>query len=494
MQNNILKEKYKLIAGYIGVMLTIVGGSMIVPLLLMIVYPEIRDEFFYFFTPGVITLITGELLRRFFLKKENEIKLSIQEGGIIVVFSWLMAVIICGMPFIISGQLTFVQAVFEAVSGLTTTGLSVVDVEKTSKAFLLWRSTMQFLGGAGLAVIMLSAIIGPRGMGLYNAEARSDKLMPNIKKSAIAIMIIYTGYILGGIILYIFAGMPWFDAVNHSIAAVSTGGFSTKAASIGYYDNVNIEFITVILMILGTINFAAHMVLFKGKIKNFFMIGEIKFLGFILFTFIPIVFYFSTANLFENISKAWRVAIFETVSALSTTGFSTVGYGNWNGFGVFVLIIAMLIGGGTGSTAGGIKQYRVYVLLKSLWWNIKSFTLPKRIYKQYYIMRPEGKYYVNDKHMTEVTSILTIYLATFIVCVLILLANGYDIKESMFEIASCLSTVGLSLGVTSPDAPTVVLLTESAAMFLGRLEFIVVFYAVLKIVKDIRFKFSNSEI
>ena len=244
-------------------------------------------------------------------------------------------------------------------------------------------------------------------------------------------------------------------------------------------------------MILGTINFAAHTVLLKGKAKEFFKIGEIKFLGFILFTFIPIVFYFCTINLFESISKAWRVAIFEVVSALSTTGFSTVGYTNWNGFGAFVLIIAMLIGGGTGSTAGGIKHYRVYVLLKSLWWNIKSFILPKRVYKQYYVVRPDGKYYVNDKHLTEIISVLTIYLLTFIVCVLILLAHGYEIKECMFEIASCLSTVGLSMGITSPDAPSFVLLTESAAMFLGRLEFVVVFYSILRIIKDIRFKFGK---
>ena len=491
MQDSILCEKYKFIAGYIGIMMTIVGFSMIVPIIIMLVYPETQKEFFYFFIPGVLSVLLGEILRRKFLKKESEVKLSIQESGIIVAFSWLMAVIICGIPFVVSGQLNFVQAVFEAVSGLTTTGLSVVNVEKTSNAFLLWRSVMQFLGGAGLAVIMLSAIIGPSGVELYNAEARSDKLMPHIKKTTTMIMIIYTGYIVGGIILYIIAGMPWFDAINHSIAAVSTGGFSTKALSIGYYDSVSIEFITNILMILGTINFAAHTVLLKGKVKKFFQIGEIKFLGFVLFTFIPIVFYFCTINLFESISKAWRVAIFEVVSALSTTGFSTVGYSNWNGFGAFVLIIAMLIGGGTGSTAGGIKHYRVYVLLKSLWWNIKSFVLPKRIYKQYYVVRPDGKYYVNDKHITEITSVLTIYLTTFVVCVLILLAHGYEIKECMFEIASCLSTVGLSMGVTSPDAPSLVLITESIAMFLGRLEFIVVFYSILKIIKDIKFKFEN---
>ena len=491
MQNNILCEKYKLIIGYIGVMMLIVGISMIVPILIMIVYPETRSEFFYFFIPGISTIILGGILKKIFLKGDNEIKLSIQESGIIVVFSWLMAVIVCGLPFVISGQLNFVQAIFEAVSGLTTTGLSVVNVEKTSNAFLLWRSMMQFLGGAGLAVIMLSAIIGPNGIELYNAEARSDKLMPHVKKSTTVIMMIYIGYIVGGIVLYIIVGMPWFDAINHSIAAVSTGGFSTKTLSIGYYDSVSIEFITTILMILGTINFAAHTILLKGKIKEFFQIGEIKFLGFVLFAFIPIVFYFCTINLFESISKAWRVAIFEVVSALSTTGFSTVGYTSWNGFGAFALIIAMLIGGGTGSTAGGIKHYRVYVLLKSLWWNIKSFILPKRVYKQYYVVRPDGKYYVNDKHLTEITSVLTIYLLTFIVCVFILLAHGYEIKECMFEIASCLSTVGLSMGITSPDAPSFVLLTESAAMFLGRLEFVVVFYSILRIIKDIRFKFGK---
>ena len=158
-----------------------------------------------------------------------------------------------------------------------------------------------------------------------------------------------------------------------------------------------------------------------------------------------------------------------------------------------MLIIVMIIGGGSGSTAGGMKHYRVYVLLKSLWWNIKSFILPKRIFKQYYVIRPEGKYYVNDKHINEISSIITVYLSMFVVCVFILLAHGYGIKESMFEIASCLSTVGLSMGVTSPDAPNLVLITESAAMFMGRLEFIVVFYAFLKIIKDMRFAFGKEK-
>lgn len=493
MENNILGKKYKYILGYTGIIMMIVGFSMFTPLLVYPIYPAEKIEVFSLVITAVCSVVLGFGAKKLFLKENDNVKLSIQEGGVTVVFSWITAVIICALPFVISGQLNFVQAVFEAVSGLTTTGLSVVNVEKTSNIFLLWRSVMQFLGGAGLAVIMLSAIIGPNGVGLYNAEARSDRLMPNIKKSTKLIMIIYVGYIIGGIILYILFGMPWFDAVNHSIAAVSTGGFSTKTASIGYYESVSIELITIILMILGTINFAAHAVLLKGKIKNFCRIGEIRFMTLLFFISIPITFYFCTINLFESVSKAWRVAAFEIVSAVSTTGFSTVGYGNWNGFGAFMLIIVMIIGGGSGSTAGGMKHYRVYVLLKSLWWNIKSFILPKRIFKQYYVIRPEGKYYVNDKHVNEISSIITVYLSMFVVCVFILLAHGYGIKESMFEIASCLSTVGLSMGVTSPDAPNLVLITESAAMFMGRLEFIVVFYAFLKIIKDMRFAFGKEK-
>ncbi|MBG0765661.1 MAG: TrkH family potassium uptake protein, partial [Tissierellales bacterium] len=143
--------------------------------------------------------------------------------------------------------------------------LSVVDVTKTENIYLFWRSLMQFFGGAGLAVIMLSAIVGPHGLGLYNAEGRSDKLMPNVRKSTKLIMTIYSGYVVAGVILYVLFGMPWFDSVNHSMAALSTGGFSIKPGSIGDYNNLGIELVTIVLMFLGTINFTAHYIQFHLK-------------------------------------------------------------------------------------------------------------------------------------------------------------------------------------------------------------------------------------
>ncbi|WP_129595894.1 TrkH family potassium uptake protein [Anaerophilus nitritogenes] len=486
LYTELIKERYQLIVGYVGTIIIGIGFALLLPLLLLPVYSQEANETAYFIIPSLIAICLGYVMRRK-LKCVKEVTLTLQEGGVIVLLAWISATIFCAMPFIISGKLNFTQAVFEAVSGLTTTGLSVVDVTKTSHIFLMWRSIMQFIGGAGLAVIMLSAIIGPHGLGLYNAEARSDKLLPNVAKSTKLIMIIYTGYILSGIILYILAGMPWFDAINHSIAAVSTGGFSTRAESIGAYNSLSIELITLILMILGTINFAAHYVLLKGQIKKFFQIGEIRFMFFLLAFIVPLVAFFSLTRLYGSISQGIRVAIFELTSALSTTGFSTVGYTNWNGFAIFMMIVVMLIGGGAGSTAGGIKQYRVYVMLKSLVWNIKSYLLPKNSVRQDYVVRPDGKFYVSSEHKIETSNFITLYILTYIIGISILLIHGYSLQDAMFEIASSLGTVGLSVGVTSADAPSMVLWTESFGMMLGRLEFFVVFFASMKIIKDIKF-------
>ncbi len=487
-----LRERYQLVIGYVGTMIIGVGIALLMPLLILPIYKNEINEIWYFIIPSIIAIITGFMMRSRMKYGEDTI-LTLQEGGIIVVLGWILTVILSSLPFVISGKLNFTQGIFEAMSGWTTTGLSVVDVTKTSHLFLFWRSIMQFFGGAGLAVVMLSAIIGPHGLGLYNAEGRSDKLLPNVAKSTKLIMIIYSGYVIGGTILYMIAGMPWFDSINHSIAAVSTGGFSTKANSIGAYNSLSIELITIILMLLGTTNFAAHYVLLKGEIRKFFKIGEIKFMFFLLAVLIPITSFLSLAKLYETIGKSVRIGAFELISALSTTGFSTVGYLDWDNFAVFIMIILMIIGGGAGSTAGGLKQYRVFVMLKSLVWDIKGYLLPKNVVRQNYVNRPEGKYYVSKEHIIEISNFTTLYMITYAIGVGILLLHGYPLKDSMFEFASSLGTVGLSVGITSPDAPSMVLWTETIGMMLGRLEFIVIFFASMKIFKDIKLIFINRK-
>jgi trk system potassium uptake protein TrkH len=351
---------------------------------------------------------------------------------------------------------------------------------------------MQFVGGAGIAVVMLSAIIGPLGPGLYNAEGRSDLLLPNVIKSTRLIISIYSGYTLAGTILYIFAGMNWFDAINHAMAALSTGGFSTRAGSIGEFNSLAIEIITIILMILGTINFAAHYLLIRGRFKEFFRIDELRFGTVLLACAIPIASFFSLVGIYDSVPETIRTGIFEFTSALSTTGFSVTSYTRWGSLPVFLMIIMMIIGGGSGSTAGGMKQYRVMLLFKSMIWNIARYNKPGNYTSRYYVYRPEGKLFLTKNHFIEAVNFISLYIFTYIVGVVIISANGYSLRDAMFEFASSLGTVGLSVGITSPNAPLQVTWTQTVGMLLGRLEFFVVFYSIVRLAKNTVYIFKKQ--
>lgn len=481
-----LKNRYRLIIRYVGILTMGVGFFLLLPLLFLVFYPNEFKHLYYFSPPAIVAIGLGFLIWNYGKISDSDTVLSLEEGGIIVLLAWLIAVLFSSFPFILAGKLGFTNAVFEAVSGWTTTGLSVINEAKTSRLFLIWRSLMQFFGGAGLAVIMLSAIIGPHGLGLYYAEGRSDKLLPHVRRSTKLIIVIYAGYTLAGILLYWLFGMDLFAAFNHSLAALSTGGFSTEPASIGAWNSLSIELITYILMLLGTTNFATHYVLLKGDYKTFFKNGEVKILIFLLALFIPLVAYFSLNSLYQSLSHAWRVSIFSVISGLSTTGFSIEPFGNWNGFGILSIIILMLIGGGTGSTAGGIKLYRIYLSFKALVWNFKSHFQPENAVIQNYVWRGENKLYIKLEHIREVANYIFLYLTTYFIGVLIYLTQGYKLKEALFEFASALSTVGLSVGITAPDAPGIILWTEIFGMTLGRLEFFVIFFAGVKLIKDIK--------
>jgi len=484
---NILKGRYKLLLNYIGVLIMSMSSFLLLPLLVLPFYPQEIGYLNVFLVPSLIFFSLGFLLWKFIKPDTDEVSLSLKEGGIIVLVSWLAAIIASAVPFILAGKLNFTQAIFEATSGWTTTGLSVVDEAVTEHIFLMWRSIMQFFGGAGLIVVMLSSIIHPYGFGLYNAEGRSDQLLPHVKRSAKAIMLIYSGYTLAGVALYFIVGMGLFDAINHSIAALSTGGFSTRPASIGYWDNFGIELVTWILMLLGTTNFATHFALLKGKFKTFIKNGEVRLMTFLIAFSVPLISYFSLSKLYESLPQLLRRSIFEIITAISTTGLSLDTFTTWNDFGLLIMIILMLIGGGTGSTAGGIKLYRIYLMFKSLMWEFKSYFAPQSEITQNYIWRGEKKLYVKSEYIRETANYIYLYLITYALGVLFYLAHGYGLVESMFEFASALGTVGLSVGITAADAPAIILWVETVGMLLGRLEFLVIFFAIVKIFKDIKY-------
>jgi trk system potassium uptake protein TrkH len=278
--------------------------------------------------------------------------------------------------------------------------------------------------------------------------------------------------------------MNWFDALTHAFAALSTGGFSTRTESIGYWDSPLIEAVTISLMLVGTLNFLTAYTLLQGKFKAVWRNGELRLSAVLITLGVVVLLVGVTAGVYPTLGKASRVAIFETVTALSTTGFSTVGYGNWNALGWLVLIGLMLVGGGTGSTAGGIKQYRIYALYRGLLWEMKGMLLPKNTITEPDIWQGEQRQFLSDSRLRQTGLFVFLYLITFGLGSGIIAAHGYSLPESLFEFGSALGTVGLSVGVTAATAPLGVLWTEIAGMMLGRLEFFTIFIGLTKIVTD----------
>ncbi len=480
-----LRERYYLLMGYTGGISAVIGLLMLAPLLIIPFYPDEASHAGSFLIAGLPLLVAGILIWRF-LKPKGMPNLSIQEGAVIVIFTWIIAILAGTIPFMAAGGLNFSQAVFEATSGWTTTGLSVVNIDEAPRIILFFRSFIQLAGGAGFAIIALSAIAGPFSAGLIGAEGRTDQLAPHMRQSANIVLTIYGGYVVIGIIALRFAGMDWFDAINHSFTALATGGFSTQTESIGYWDSAAIEGVIVILMLLGATNFGIAYIFLQGRFRVSLRSGELHSMVILLTAGIGLLLLSVTLNLYPTIDKSLRVAIFEATSAITGTGFATVGYLSWSPFGWLVLIILMTLGGGTGSTAGGLKQLRIYIMYKAIRWEIRKAFLPRHTLNEPAIWQGENRSLLTDQEVRRIAVFICSYLILLLVGSGTLMLYGYSMQDSLFEFASTLGTVGLSIGITGPDMPASLLWIQSMGMVLGRLEIFTVIIGGIKLMMDFK--------
>lgn len=469
----------------IGAVMMIVALVLLLPLLCLFAYP---DELVYlkdFLIPAGISFVVGICLFFFIPARDTKLYKSLGSSTL-VVLSWIVAIFFSALPFVFSGQLNMLMALFEATSGWTTTGFSIMDVSKVPHIFLLWRSITQLIGGLGVVFLLMVTAKGGNGMALFSAEGHSDKLHPNIKKTIFLTVKMYAAFFVAGVLLYWVFGMPLFDSINHTMAAISTAGFTTQPNSIGAYNSIPIEVVSILLMLVGSIGFASHALLLKGKVKKFFQVTEVRLYFGIIIVFTIILSFFTS----------FREAIFNIVSAMSTTGFSTVNYATWGGANhavvVLMIIIVMLVGGGTGSTAGGIKQFRIAIALKSAIWELKRKFLPERAVKNNYIVRSTGKFFVPDRLLVDVYNYIIVYIVLWFVGTFILAVSGYSLKDSLFEISSALATTGVSIGVVSPDMPVQVTWTVMICMVIGRLEFVVIFTSIASVFTDTKNFISNK--
>ncbi len=478
-----LTRRYRQMAAYTGFILALVGVYLLGPLLALLAWPEESALAPAFLWPGGAMSLGGWLIWRL-CRLKTHVALTTREGGVIVLAGWTAAGLASAWPFAAAQGLTFSQAVFESVSGWTTTGLSVVDVTAAPHCILLWRSMLQYAGGCGLAIIMLAAIAGPAGTGISGAEGRRDQLAPHVRSSAKLVLSMYSLYGLAGSLAYRLAGMSWFDAVNHAFCAIATGGFSTHPDSIGHFNSPLIEAISLGLMTIGNLNFLTAYLLWTGRLKAVWRNLEIRVFLVALSAAVGLLLVLVCAHIYPETGRQLRVALFEAASALTGTGFSITTYDRWPPLGHLILIGLMTLGGGTCSTSGGLKQYRVGLLWLGLYWQVRRTLLPRRAVMAMRIFFAEDYLYINAARLQEAGLFLFIYLLTLLTGAAVLMAHGFGFMDSLFEYASTLGTVGLSVGLTKASNPPLVLWTQTGGMFLGRLEFFVIFVALAKLTRD----------
>jgi trk system potassium uptake protein TrkH len=469
----------RIIARDLGLICALVGLMSVATLFVAIAWGE-RGMLVPFAVTSALSFVLAAGL---YLPFRGGTEAHLKHGLVIAALGWLLVALLGAVPFFLVAQdlnsgaadvfLDYGNALFESMSGFTTTGLSLVThPEMLPHTLQWWRSFLQWIGGIGVIVLVLGLMQSPirPGRGLFFAE-RDAKIHPTVSATIRTMWWIYVLYTFMGIVLLWSVGMGIWDAINHSMTALSTGGFSTVSASMGHYTGWGVRLIILFLMVLGAMSFATHYDLLQGKKldlrTNFY---QARWLA--LFcagvTLILLV-----QNMLAESPQSLASSAFQAVSAVSTTGFQTESLRSWSEASKLILILAMFVGGATGSTAGGIKVMRAVVLIRGIgWWLSKTISSPKKVLR----FQVGNEKLAAEEADSRVQGAAVIFFA-WLVCTLggtlILMhfvPEGFTLADSLFEVVSAQSTVGLSVGITHAEMSVVAKLVLILNMWMGRLE------------------------
>ena len=465
-------SNYKTVFFTLGLLQIILGLSMIIPIATQFIYNELDAGFI---SAGIVTIIFGVL---FFLSNlDHDKKISLPQAFVLTALSWLSVAIFGSLPFIFSElNLSFTDAIFESMSGITTTGSTIItNLNETPKGILLWRAMLQWLGGIGIIVmaITLMPIMNVGGMQLFKVSSNdtAEKILPKSKEISLRLIIIYTALTLICSFFYKIFGMNIFDSLTHSMTTIATGGFSNYNESIGYFNSSLIEITSIFFIILGSIPLIAYIKFLNGDKKIFFSDSQIKtFLKIIFFSIIILFIYFmfNNINVFE---KNIITLSFNVISILTGTGYVTQDFSEWGNFPLFYFLILMFIGGCAGSTACGIKIFRVQILYQFLIVQLKKIIYPRGVF----VIKYE-KNNIDDKFMSSIISFIYLYVIIFFLLTGLLSITGLDFITAISGAATSISNVGPGLGDTiGPNGnfsklPDISKWILSLGMILGRLE------------------------
>ena len=470
------------ILNILAALLTLLGFSMLVPA--GIAFGFGGSDLSGFLYSCAISIIIG-LPIWFFTRKGYSV--TNKDGFAIVTFAWIITGIVGALPFYLSGAIpNITDAFFESMSGVTTTGATIIGnpvtlphlpngIESLPHGILFWRSFIQWIGGMGIIVftIAILPLLGVGGVQLFKAEVPgpvSDKIRPRVRETAKYLWMVYIGITIAEIIMLQIAGMNWFDAVCHSFTTMPTGGFSTKNASIGFYDNVGIHYIMIFFMFIAGVNFSLHFRAISGDIKSYFRNSE--FLTyFCLIALVTVALTFSLVIKSGNWSHAFFLdSLFQTVSILTTTGYATADYELWAFFAQFLILILMFVGSMGGSTGGGMKIVRVMLILK-----YAALETRRMLHARAIIPIRIGKKYISGDVIRNTLGFFLFYVFIFVFTSFFLTTLNIDLKSSMGVAASALGNIGPALGEFGPTdnyalLPGVGKWLLTFCMLLGRLE------------------------
>ncbi len=467
----------RVIASAIGAVVAAGGLLMLVPTIFSFFARD--GAFASFALTALVTIALG--VGTFFLARDRDSYTSAQDVFLIVVLGWIGVACAGSMPFLLTGLMTPMESFFEAMAGFTTTGAStIIELSSVAPSLLLWRSLMQWAGGIGIVVLFVAVgpLVGFGASQLLSAEVASpvpERLTPRIQDTAKNLALVYLGLTAGGIVVLFLVGMSLFDAVNHALTTVSTGGYSTQQNSIGSFDSWAIELAIVVGMLLSGVNFALYYIASQGRWTRIFRDPELRvYLGIAAAGTVIMTISLYFLDFRQSILLAFREALFQSVSLLTGTAFSTASWSDWDPLSQGLLILFMAIGGCAGSTCGGIKVIRCILLARHGQQQIFHMLHPQAVTP----LKLQDRA-LSEQLRVSILGFFFVYMLTLAVGTLIIAAHQVPLAQSLGSVFACLNITGLFIGeVGNADfysgLPATAKLTLTVFMLLGRLELLTV--------------------
>ena len=463
---------FKMVLKSLGVLLICEAAAMLPSLIVAFIY---KDEGItgFFYTIGIIVVL-GMLLTRVKAESPN---MYAKDGFAIVALGWILMSFLGALPFYFSLSIpSLIDSFFEAVSGFTTTGASILEtVENLPNSLLFWRSFTHWIGGMGVLVLTLAILPSVNATSIFIMRAESPgpspgRLVPKVGNTAKILYGIYLIITLAQVVLLLISGMPLFDSLVHTFGTVGTGGFSIKNMSIGAYNNVFSEVIITVFMLISGVNFSLYYQISKGNFKSFFRDEELRFYTIAVLASILLITVNLHGSVFTSLGESLRHSSFQVASIITTTGYSSTNFDTWPTLSKLILFFLMFVGGCAGSTAGGLKNIRVLLMFKSAKTQLMKIIHPKGVYP----VRFGGKV-LDEKGLGEIMNFFFMYILVFVISVFFISTEGYDMTTTLTSAAATLGNIGPGLSLIGPMGNYSIMsplskIVLSFAMLIGRLE------------------------